>query len=341
MEKILTVVVPTFNEEKYLRDNLEAFKIEEVMKDIEVLVINDGSTDGSLGIAREYEKSFPECYRVIEKENGGHGSCINAGIANASGEYFKVVDADDWVERDAFIGLIEELKRASSDIVYSGFLWAYESEGKKKENFKTKAEIKKPFKDVEYNKIYKLDDIADRLYMKMHNMTIKTAILRDNNIRIDEHCYYVDTEYITYPIPFANTISFIDSFVYYYRIGRKGQSVSIEKMQRNEKNYDKVLLSLLDIYKKLGVEIPCSKEKKGYIAGIIARTIAGKIKIILSYPASNKRRERLIKLDQRIKNKYPEIYYQNKNKALALLRISRYRLYRPASNLARWMFVKE
>lgn len=74
MEKILTVVVPTYNAEKYLRDNLESFEIPELMQDIEILIVNDGSTDHSLEIAREYTERYPDTYRVITKENGGHGS---------------------------------------------------------------------------------------------------------------------------------------------------------------------------------------------------------------------------------------------------------------------------
>lgn len=79
MGKILTVVVPTYNAEKYLRDNLESFKIPELMEDLEILIVNDGSTDHSLEIAEEYVRQYPDTYRVITKENGGHGSGINAG----------------------------------------------------------------------------------------------------------------------------------------------------------------------------------------------------------------------------------------------------------------------
>ena len=85
MGKILTIVVPTYNAEKYLRDNLESFEIPELMQDIEVLIINDGSTDHSVDIAREYEARYPDTYRVITKENGGHGSGINCGVAQARG----------------------------------------------------------------------------------------------------------------------------------------------------------------------------------------------------------------------------------------------------------------
>ncbi len=335
MEKILTIVVPTYNAQDYLRDNLESFLIPELLSDIEVLIINDGSTDHSLDIAMEYVNKYPDTYRVITKENGGHGSGINCGIAHAKGYYFKVVDADDWVDKDAFVKLVKALKEKDTDIVYSGFLWTYDNGEKDKTLFKTEAEIRIPFEGVDYQKVYKFDDIADRLYIKMHSMTVKTEILRDNHITIDEHCYYVDAEYILYPIPYIETISFVDAFVYYYRIGNAGQSVSMEKMQKNEKNYDKVINSLLAFYQDLTKSGACSEAKRSYIAGIIARIVAGKIKIMLSFPASRQKKEELRAFDRKLSGKYPKIYDSNKNKAVDLLRKSRYLLYGPASALVR------
>lgn len=335
MEKILTVVVPTYNAEKYLRDNLESFEIPEILQDIEILIINDGSTDRSLNIAEEYTKRYPESYRVITKENGGHGSGINCGIEHARGRYFKVVDSDDWVGRDAFISLIEALKKKDADVVYSGFLWTYDCGEADKSKFRTKAEITTPFKSVEYGKVYQFDDIADKLYMKMHNMTIRTEILREHQIRIDEHCYYVDTEYILYPIPYVKTICFVDAFVYYYRLGREGQSVGLEKMQKNEQNYDKVLSSLLSFYQQLGKQLPCTESKKRYIAGLIARVIAGKFKIMLSFPPSTEKKQQLRQYDRTLKEQYRDIYDSNINKAVSLLRKTQYHTYYLANMLVR------
>ena len=315
MGKILTIVVPTYNAEKYLRDNLESFEIPELMQDIEVLIINDGSTDHSVDIAREYEARYPDTYRVITKENGGHGSGVNCGIAHARGTYFKVVDADDWVGKDAFVSLVKTLKATDADVVYSGFLWTYDHGEADKAAFQTKAEIAIPFEGVAYQKIYPFDEIADKLYMKMHNMTIKTEILRGHQIQIDEHCYYVDTEYITYPIPYVNTICFVDAFVYYYRLGREGQSVGMDKMQKNEQNYDKVLASLLHFYQQLGQEIPCTQARKQYIARIIARVIAGKFKIMLSFPPSAEKKQQMKQYDKHLKELYRDIYDSNINKA--------------------------
>ncbi len=335
IEKILTVVVPTYNAEKYLKDNLESLCVEELLSEIDVLVINDGSTDSSLKIAQEYADRYPGTYRVITKENGGHGSGINWGIQYAVGKYFKVVDADDWVAEDAFKKLIGMLKSSNSDIVSSGFLWAFDMGQADKTMYRTKSEIQKPFDGVEYGKEYCFDNIAEKLYIKMHNLTIKTNILKDNKIIIDENCYYVDTEYITYPIPYINTISFMEDYVYLYRIGRMGQSVGIDKMQHNEKNYDRVITSLLGFFSKLGTEIPCTKEKRNYIAGIIARVVAGKMKIMLSFPATSVKKQELKIFDEQLKSGYPEVYARNINKAVFLLRNSNFMFYYPASLLVR------
>ncbi len=335
MKKILTIVVPTYNAERYLRTNLDSFLIDKLLDDIEVLIVNDGSTDHSLDIASEYARRYPNTYRVISKENGGHGSGINCGILHAAGKYFKVIDADDWVAPNAFEHLVEFLKRSDSDIVYSGFLWAFDHGEASTEDFQKKAEFKIPFTGVIYEKEYRFDDIATKAYIKMHNLTIKTNILREHGIRIDEHCFYVDTEYISYPIPFAQSITFLKDFVYMYRIGSTGQSVSIEQMQRNEKNYNKVLNSLFSFYSQLGNKIPCSEPKKTYVGNIIARTIAGKYKVILSAPACREKREQLQCFDKDLKENYPAIYASNVNKAIWLLRKTNYAAYPMISMLVK------
>lgn len=157
---------------------------------------------------------------------------------------------------------MDALRICDSDIVYSGFYWVYDEGQYDKREFRKTAEMKRPFKNVDYYREYAFDEIADQLYIKMHSMTIRTDILKKENIVIDEHCYYVDMEYILYPIPYVKTISFINEFVYMYRLGNVGQSVSIEKMQRNEQNFNHVFSSLLTFYNKLGKEIVCTKEKR-------------------------------------------------------------------------------
>lgn len=334
-KKVLTIVVPMYNAQMYIRTCLKSFCDEGVLNDIEVLVINDGSTDDSLKVVEEFVHNYPSVYRVVTKENGGHGSGINYGIKYATGRYFKVVDADDWVDTGEFIKLVHFLKRSASDIVYSGFLWVYDEGQSDLKLFRRKAELKEPFPGVIYEKEYFFDDIAEQAYIKMHNMTIRTEILTENNIILDEHCYYVDTEYILYPIPYVKTISFLAGFVYLYRIGRQGQSIGIQKMQQYERNYDKVLNSLLQFYKSLGHAIPCTFKKKQYIARLIARVVAGKIKIMLSFPASNEKKKQLVNFESTLKQDYPEIFNSNVNKSIALLRKTRYASYAAANLLVK------
>ena len=200
-------------------------------------------------------------------------------------------------------------------------------------DFKLKQEFEVAFDGVEYNKEYKFDAIAKKLYIKMHNMTVKTAILYDNDIKIDENSYYVDAEYILYPIPYVDTVMFIKDIVYYYRIGRKGQSVSIEKMQKNEKNYSLVIDSLLRFYSDLYKEKICSEAKKYYIAAIIARVISGKYKVMLSMKDS--RKSEFIKFEHKLKEEYRDIYNKNINPAVKILRATNYMTYSFISFLVR------
>lgn len=327
MKKILTVVVPAYNAEPYLETNLKSLCNAKWLADIEVLIINDGSIDKTSEIAEGYAKLYPDTFRVISKKNGGHGSGINSGIANATGTYFKVVDADDWVDQKGFSNLVTYLKTVDTDLVYSGFLWVFDHGEGNIELYKRKAEMKVPFQGVIYKKEYMFDEIAKLIYIKMHNITIKTEILCKMNLQIDEHCFYVDSEYISYPIPFVETICFLQDYVYMYRIGTPGQSISIEKLKQNEQHYTKVINSLLSFYSRLGVEIPCSMPKKNYLARIIARVVAGKYKVMLSSPAIKVVKKQMISFECQIKAEYPDIYYANVNPAIKVLRISHYSCY--------------
>lgn len=115
MDKVLTVIVPVYNMEKYIRQCLESLVIGEVLDRIEVLVVLEGSKDGSAEIAYEFVEQYPDTLRIIYKANGGHGSAINTGLMMASGEYVKILDSDDWVERDAFCRLVDCLETEGTE----------------------------------------------------------------------------------------------------------------------------------------------------------------------------------------------------------------------------------
>ena len=120
--KILTIVVPSYNTELYIDECLPTIISSKSIDDIEILLVNDGSTDNTLKKARYFEELYPQSIRVIDKENGGHGSVINRGIKEATGKYFKVIDGDDWVDTAAFNQLVSCLKRVDVDLVMNPYI---------------------------------------------------------------------------------------------------------------------------------------------------------------------------------------------------------------------------
>ena len=107
MSKILTITIPSYNVEPYMNEVLPTFLDPAVMDKIEILIVNDGSKDGTAALGKEYEAKYPGVITLVDKENGGHGSTINKGIELATGKYFKVVDGDDWVDTAAFIKFVK------------------------------------------------------------------------------------------------------------------------------------------------------------------------------------------------------------------------------------------
>ena len=131
--KLLTFAIPCYNSESYMRHCIES--ILPGGEDVEILIVDDGSTkDNTAAIADEYQEKYPTIVRAIHQENGGHGEAVNAGIRNATGLYFKVVDSDDWVDADAYKKILDKLRElAGSDTTLDMLLanYVYEKEGAK------------------------------------------------------------------------------------------------------------------------------------------------------------------------------------------------------------------
>ena len=136
--KLLTITVPCFNSENYLRRCLDSLVTGG--DDVEIIVVDDGSSDGTGDIAEDYAGWFPEIVKVVHKENGGHGSGINTRLRLASGKYFKVVDSDDWLEEKAYRELLKQMKvwsnlensYPSPDLVICNYTYNHLDEGMEK-----------------------------------------------------------------------------------------------------------------------------------------------------------------------------------------------------------------
>ena len=117
--KQLTIAVPAYNSEMFLHICLDSMAGADDR--LEVIVINDGSKDKTLEVANSYAEKYPDQIRVIDKENGGHGSGINAALEVATGRFYKVVDSDDWVETRNLKAILDALERSDADAVVTGY----------------------------------------------------------------------------------------------------------------------------------------------------------------------------------------------------------------------------
>lgn len=228
--KLLSIAVPCYNSAAYMSHAIESLLVGG--DDVEILVVDDGSTDNTLEIARQYEEKYPSQVRAIHKENGGHGSAVNAGLANATGLYYKVVDSDDWVKKEAFLEALAVLRDMVNNSITLDMLisnYVYEKVGEKKKkviNYRTA---------FPRNEIFTWDEVGHfrtGRYLLMHSVIYRTKLLRDCRLHLPEHCFYVDNIYVYTPLPYVKTMYYLDVNLYRYFIGRSDQSVSESNMMK-------------------------------------------------------------------------------------------------------------
>ena len=326
--KLLTVVVPSYNMEKLLPTCLGSCLYPGADRELEVIVVNDGSKDGTLAVARDYQSRYPDIFRVGDKDNGGHGSGINSGIENASGKYFKVLDADDWFDTGALEKLMGVLKNTDAELVTNSFVCV---------NAQT-MKLSKPRSPVVGKAIgegeHLFDNAAPGLLVRMHSVTWRTDILQNNNIRIDEHRFYVDMEYITLPVPYIEKVYVTELPLYMYRLGDNGQSVSIASMQKHIDDHLTVMESVLSFIEQQRVR-GLGGRKLRYLERLGAEMVTNQCLIYLSYPSSEGMKQRFIDLEKRLQSEHSGVYNAVKSKAVLLLRKSNYALFPAASALVR------
>ena len=125
--KLLTISIAAYNVEKYLEKALTSMVCSPTaMEKLEVIIEDDGSTDGTLSIAKKYEKLYPDVYRAIHKENGGYGSTINNSIVLAQGKYFKQLDGDDWFDTENIEQFLNWLSAVDADFVVTPYYNCFE-----------------------------------------------------------------------------------------------------------------------------------------------------------------------------------------------------------------------
>tara|TARA_B110000503_G_scaffold142851_1_gene241263 strand:- start:8942 stop:9949 length:1008 start_codon:yes stop_codon:yes gene_type:complete len=243
MNKLLTIVIPTYNTEQYLSRCIESLIVFEYMDVLEIIVVIDGSPDNSLQLANMYKDKYPNTIQVINKSNGGHGSTINKGLELAKGKYFRVLDSDDWFHTENFKVFLAKLSNANDDIVMSHLSKEYIYENRS---------VLEPTHGIIFDKSYKIDSFDYMClpinFFGMARCTYKTDLLRNNNLNLLENAFFEDSYLHIFPIIFLKSFVFYDLVIYHYFLGRPGQSVSREVALKHNEHWQRLICQIIEFY---------------------------------------------------------------------------------------------
>ena len=250
MEKILSIIIPTYNMAALLPRCLDSLTASGVLDDLDIMVVNDGSTDSSRAVAYSYAERYPQSIKVVDKKNGNYGSTINAALPLAVGEYVKVLDSDDWFDSQALAKYVAELKSLEQEVDVSVTHFLMIHEGGRTETVKYQNYGREPYT---YGKVYNLDKVLGDgfiRYFLMHSLTYRTQLLRDHGYRQTEGISYTDIQWSSYPFFWAGSIVFHDLVVYRYNMDREGQTMDPAVIRKSLPQLERMTMDLMDFYRK-------------------------------------------------------------------------------------------
>lgn len=223
--KLITFTVPCYNSESYMERCIDSLLT--AGDDAEIIIVNDGSSDGTSEIAHRYERIYPEIVRVVDKENGGHGSGVNTGLMLANGKYFKVVDSDDWLDTNALRKFMKTLrfwekKNITLDLAICNYIYDHLYEPEKSYT----ASYENIFTPGRLSSWDDMGLFKPSQYLIMHALYFRTEVLRKAGVVLPEHTFYVDNIFACQPLPLVKKICYLDIDLYHYFIGREDQSVN-------------------------------------------------------------------------------------------------------------------
>lgn len=308
MRKILSVSIAAYNVAQTLGECLEPFLQSGVLEELDIMIVDDGSTDQTVKIAEAYRCSYPHTFRIISKENGGWGSTVNTGIREAQGLYFKQLDGDDYFDPAAVGQLVSYLRTEPGDLVITPYI-AYDSQSGEV----ISQEDANP--GCEEKKIYRLQEVHG-FSPFMHNLSVRTSLLKEGKVSVTEHCFYTDTEFVLKACSHAQTVSFLGNPVYYYRRAAEGQSMSLDGF---EKHY-------MDQYRVIEVCLAYMEEKvtreeiRSIYDALLLGTCFWQYLIMFYISATRQHKKDLIAFDRMLKEKAPDYYQKIDFIELKLLR---------------------
>ncbi len=226
--KLLSVAVPCYNSQDYMCHCVETLLTGG--QAVEILIVDDGSTDETGAIADRLERENPGIVRAIHQANAGHGGAVMAGLAQAQGLYFKVVDSDDWVDPQALADILQCLEEFRCmerpvDVLISNYI--YDKVGV---THKKTIHYEGPLPTRQVLTWDQVGSFRKGQYLLMHALMYRTQLLRDSGLDLPKHTFYVDNLYAYTPLASGQTLYYLNVDLYHYFIGREGQSVQEEVM---------------------------------------------------------------------------------------------------------------
>lgn len=264
--KTISFAVPCYNSAAYMDTCIESLL--KCGDDIEILIVDDGSTkDDTAAKADEWQERCPGIVRAIHKENGGHGSAVNTGLANATARYFKVVDSDDWLDEDAMAEVMKYLRlqmelKDPTDLVIANYVYEKVHEGTR-----TVMRYKNVFPEGYEFGWDEVGRFGPSQYLLMHSVIYRTDLLSDMNLQLPEHCFYVDNIFVYEPLPQVETMYYLDVDMYRYFIGREDQSVNESVMMGRIDQQLRVTRTMIDAVDVMAIE---EKRLRQYMESYLA-----------------------------------------------------------------------
>ena len=304
MDKLLSIVIPVYNVEKYINKCLDSLLISNSLLDeLDIIIVNDGTPDQSAIIAATYVERFPHSFRIINKENGGHGSALNRGIEEALGRYLAFLDSDDWYNTDQFEKLVCYLKQCDSDLVFINSTKYYSQEDK---------EVIVSIKNMEADIIYDADtydwmNSGNGPHLTYLTTTVyRTTLMKKYSPVFCEHVMYDDIILQVLPIMAAKSFIYTDLNVYHYLIGRPGQSFDPKVRAKRFDNVTIVLKQVLSFIKKHRQDIPLGSTRRTWADNHYSAFCTHHYRELSELPYALAK-ERLKNWDLFIKTNYPDI----------------------------------
>lgn len=270
--------------------------IEELSEKLEVFVVDDGSTDTTLAIAKEYEKKWPQIFHAIHKENGGYGTTVNWSASHAVGKYFKIIDGDDWCDKEGLQKLIQLLEVCETDVVVSQAKRVY-TDGSTEEIY--------PFCEKLDGNIIGIEAAASYADVAIWGYSFRTELVKENLSSLPEHSFYTDRIILADCLSAASEICYMGSTVYNYRIGLEEQSTSRKSILRHYQEAMAVDHICCHAYEKAKKE---NRQSLQYLKNRISGYYAYTIIMLLMLPHNRKNYHLLITFEKEIKELSDDIY---------------------------------